>query len=43
MWYIIKLLLIVVMPFVWGIGSDYVFARIQNRKRREEQPTGASK
>ncbi len=31
---IIKLILIVLLPLAWGLGSDWVFARILKRRVR---------
>ena len=36
-WKIAKLLLMILLPLAWGVGSDFVFARLQrNRKTAPE-------
>ncbi len=31
MWLIVKLLLMILFPLAWGLGSDWVFAKIHSR------------
>jgi len=31
-WVIVKILLMILLPLAWGLGSDLLFARLRSRK-----------
>lgn len=31
MWQSLKILVMIMLPLVWGLGSDYLFARLRSR------------
>ncbi len=36
MWLIAKLLLMVLLPLAWGLGSDWIFAKIRRGSPRKD-------
>ena len=42
MWQIVKILLMILLPLAWGLGSDLVFAKLPSRtKQTSELEEGA--
>ena len=34
MWQIVKILLMILLPLAWGVGSDFVFAKLSSRAKQ---------
>ena len=34
MWQIVKILLTILLPLAWGLGSDLIFAKLADRAKR---------
>lgn len=41
MWRVAKILLIVLLPLLWGLGSDFFFALIRKKDDDAGAPSGA--